>query len=294
MKTEPKYQKQHKVSQVYLKQFGYKRDEEWWLSVYKAGNKITENIRINNFTTETNIFDLPYQDAELKRHFENQSSFIENHYPTIISNLHNQKRLTFKNKDVLNHFVANIMCRTNPFRSFIHDLLKYSDTRDKFINEMTMFSNDTKEIRIFLKKFKIEFQLNLAIGILMDHLVQVFRKFEKVVIRECEGKGWLTTDSPVYLDKQGRHEWIIPIESEIYLPLSKDFCLFMYHPNSVINTNPLRNLKIDRVNNVSMDTFDNITRKIVMDYDEYLIMNIEVEPTDVTKKILLSAANNRP
>lgn len=283
MKTEPKFQGQHKVSQVYLKQFGYEKNGEYWLSVYKAGKKKTENVLISEFTKETNIFDLPFKDPKVKRQFEYYSNLIENHYRTIISNLLHQKRLTPKDKDVLNYFVANIMYRTNPTRTFIDDLLKSSDTREKFINEMTMFSDNTEDIKNQLKLFKIDYQLNIAIGTLMNHLIFIFRKFNKVIIREYSGKGWLTTDSPVFIDKQGHNEWIIPIESEVYLPLSKDFCLFMYHPKSSINHNPLRNLKTDKIHSVDFETFDNMTRKIALDYDEYLIMNTEIEATDVTK-----------
>lgn len=283
MKEEPKYQKQHKVAQVYLKQFGYEKEGEWWLSVNEAGKKETENVKIREFTAETNIFDLPFEAPEIKRHFENTSNKIENHYRTIISNLHNQKRLTSKDEKFLNHIVANFLCRTNPFRTFISDLLKYADTREKFINEMTMFSNNTEEVAALLDSFKIEFQLNPAIGILMDHLVFLFKKFKKVILKESNGKGWLTTDSPVFIDKHNKHEWIIPIESEIYLPLSRDYCLFMYHPSSENCENQLRTLKINGINEVDFNTFDDIIKKIVLDNDKYLIMNMEIQPTDITK-----------
>lgn len=283
MDNESICQKQHKVSQVYLKQFGYKKNGEWWLSVYKAGKSETENVKIKDFTAEINIFDLPFKPSELKRHFESTSSKIENYYQTVISNLHHQKRLTSKDKEVLNHFVANIMCRTNPFRGFINDLLKCSDTRDKFIKEITMFSNDKEEVQAFLDKFKIDFQLNIAVGILMEHLILLFEKFDKVILKESNGNAWLTTDSPVHLDRQNKYEWIIPIESEIYLPLSKDFCLFMFHPKSEVSSNPLRSLIVDRVNELDFETFDAITQKIIVDYDEYLILNIEIEPTELTK-----------
>jgi hypothetical protein len=283
MNNEPIYQKQHKVSQVYLKQFGYKKDGEWWLSVYKAGKNETENVKIKDFTVEINIFDLPFKPSKLKRHFESTSNKIESYYPTVISNLHHQKRLTSKDKEVLSHFVANIMCRTNPFRNFINDLLKYSDTRDKFIKEITTFSNDKEEAKAFLDKFKIDFQLNIAVGILMEHLVLLFEKFDKVILKESNGNSWLTTDSPVLLDRQNKYEWIIPIESEIYLPLSKDFCLFMFHPKSEVSSNPLRRLNLDQVNELDFEAYDAITQKIIVDYDEYLILNIEMEPTDVTR-----------
>lgn len=283
MKKEPKYQGQHRLSQVYLKQFGYPRDKPIKLSVYEAGKKMSSNVEISDFTKEINVFDLPFTDPELKRHFENTSNIIETRYPVVISNLKHQKRLIPKDKDVLNHFVANTLCRTNPFRTSIDDLLRQPDTRDKFINEMTMFSDDSKETKELLDLFKIDYQLNLAIGTLMNHLVHVFRTFNQVIIKGAEDKGWLTTDSPVFHDKQGHYEWIIPIESEIYMPLSKDFCLFMYHAESKKNSNPLRELKPDRVNEVDFETFEEITNKIVFDYDKYLIFNSQIEDTDMTK-----------
>lgn len=283
MKEEPTYQGQHRISQVYLRQFGYPSDKPVKLSVYEAGKEITSNVKISDFTKEINVFDLPFTDPELKRHFENTSNIIETRYPVVISNLKHQNLLTSKDKDVLNHFVANILCRTYPFRTFIDNLLRQPDTRDKFINEMTMFSDNSKETKDLLSLFKIDYQLNLAIGTLMNHLVHVFRSFNKVIIKGAENKGWLTTDSPIFHDKQGHHEWIVPIESEFYFPLSKDFCLFMYHPESEKNSNPLRELKPDRVNDVDFETFEEITKKIVFDYDKYLIFNQHIEDTDVTK-----------
>lgn len=280
-KEEHLNQKQHKVSQIYLKQFGYKIDEEYWLSVYKMGNEKTENVLIRNFTTETNIFDLPNDDFEIKRHFENLSSQVESFYRTVISNLHHQKRLTPRDKDVLNHFVANLLCRTNPFRRFINDLLNDDETRNKLINEITMFSNDTEENKLVLDHFGKDFQLNLALGTLMNHLLNVFRNFKKVIIKDCDGKGWITTDSPVHLDKQKVYEWIIPVESEIYFPLSKDFCLFMYHPESEKKDNPLRELKVDKINEIPFELFEKISMKIGRDFDEYLIFCNHYEPINM-------------
>lgn len=280
MKIEPQYQGQHRVSQVYLKQFGYKKDDAWMLSVYEIGKKHTSNVKISDFTKEVNIFDLPFKQPELKRHFENESGKVENKYPTIISNLHNQKRLTPNDKVILDYFVANILCRTNPFRIYIDDLLRTPDTRKKFINEMTMFSKNTQYINKFLDLFKIDHQLNLAIGALMSHLVYVFSYFDKVIIKSPD-EGWLTTDNPVYIDKHGHTEWIIPLEAEIYMPLSKDFCLFMFHTNSNKESNPLKKLRLDRINSIDFNTFKEISSKIASNQEKYLIFNTEIEETDL-------------
>lgn len=280
--SEPKDQKQHRISQVYLKQFGYEKDGRWWVSVYQVGKKTTDNILIEEFTAETNIFDLPVNDIKIQRHFENTSNIVENRYRTVISNLHNQKRLTPKDNDLLCHFVPNLMCRTEPFRNFIDSLLRTSDTRDKFLNEITLLSDDNKEIKPILSMLKIDYQLNFAIGVLMEHMVKVLRNFQQVVIRDCENKGWLTTDNPVYMDRQGHFEWILPIEAEIYFPLSKDFCLYMFHDKSEQNQNKLRQLKVNAVNRVDFPTFENMTNMIVRNFKEYMIMPVELENTELT------------
>jgi hypothetical protein len=279
MKVEPEFQSQHKIPQVYLKEFGYQKDGEWWLSVLKIGSRKTENFRISDFTKEVNVFDLPFKDMELRRHYENLFNKIENRYKTIIKNLWNQKKLIEKDSDYLNHFVANILCRTNPMRFYIFEFLKDVTIREKFINEVTMFSDDKEHTKEVLKIFKAEYQLNIALGTVMNHFVHILRTFNKVIINESEGNGWLTTDSPVHIDKQGREEWLIPIEAEIYFPLSKDFCLFMYHPKSEISTNPLRKLKINKINKVDFSTFNKISRRMTLDFDEYLILNTQTKPT---------------
>lgn len=280
--SEPKQQKQHRISQVYLKQFGYEKDGKWWVSVYQVGKKTTDNVLIENFTTETNIFDLPFNDFRLKRHFENTSGIIENYYRKVILNLQNQKQLTQKDKDLLCHFVPNLMCRTEPFRGFIDSLLKNSDKRDSFLNEITLLTGENKDIKSQLSALRIEFQLNVAMCTLMNHMVTVFKDFQQVVIKNFDNYSWITTDNPVFMDNQGHFEWIIPIEAEIYLPLSKDFCLFMYNYKSELCENKLRQLKVDKVNNVDFSTFECITHKVLKNLKEYMIMPFKFANSDVT------------
>lgn len=285
MKKEPKFQNQHKLPQVYLKQFGFEKDDSFWVSVLKVGTSKIQNIPISEFSAEINIFDLPFENDEIKRHYENLFNKVETRYRTILSNLKNQRKLIPKDKDYLNDFTANIICRTEPFRTFILELLKNKDTREKFIKEITMFSNDFNDTTNLLDIFKIDYQLNMSLGTVMNHLVSVFSSFEKIIIKEKNGTGWLTTNSPVFIDYKNNHSWIIPIEAEIYFPLSKDYCLFMFHPKSKNKENPLRKLKIDKINIIDFKLFDEISAKIISkDFREYLIMNREYENNTDLKK----------
>ncbi|MBP2282491.1 hypothetical protein H4V97_000809 [Flavobacterium sp. CG_23.5] len=281
--NQPINQKQHRISQVYLKQFGHIKEDKHWLSVLKVETGITGNVLIKDFTAETNIFDLPIDDFEIKRHFENLSGQVENFYRTVISNLHNQKRLTPKDKDVLNHFVANLLCRTQPFRNFISECLNDSESRNFLIDEVTIYSDDTEANKFILNHFEKNHHLNLVIGTVMNHLVHVFRHFKKVIMRDYKNLGWLTTDNPVRVERLGINPWIIPLEAEIYLPLSKDFCLFMYHPESELHANPLRKLRIDKVNILSFDEFNKISLDNARNFYEYLIFCNETEETELRK-----------
>jgi len=283
LKKHPEIQRQHRLSQVYLKKFGFEQDGEWIVSVMKLGSGKTKNVKISEFTAEENIFDLPFKDFELRRHFENLSSKLETDYPRLINNLNNQKQLTPKDKDLLNHFVPNMLCRTSHFRFFIDLLIEDMETRKKLLNEITIFQEDNGQTEFLLDILKPETHLNIVVGTLMNHLVYVFAHFKKIILKSPKGYGWLTSDNPVYMDFQNKGEWIIPIEAEVYFPLSKEYCLFLFNEQSELNSNTLRNLKKDKVNQIDFSTFDKLANKIARNLDEYLIFSEKYEPTTIRK-----------
>lgn len=280
-------QSQHIVPQVYLKQFGYElKGNVWWVSIAEKGKLVTTNIKIVDFLNETNVFDFPYEDINDKRHFEYKSNILESRYRTIISNLIYQKRLTDKDRDVLSHFVPNLLCRTAPFRNFIYDVLIDNKKLEYFIKEITMFVGDYNEIKEIFDILPNELKLNFAIGPLMNHLVRVFRNFNKIIVKDYNNIGWCTTDNSVVFDRKGFFDYIIPIEAEIHLPLSKDFCLIMYH-------NSMTNLKKDnlnylsfsetRINHITLDFFEEINFKIANNMNKYLIFPCQIDKTDLDK-----------
>jgi len=54
-----KYQGQHRISQIYLKQFGYNEMGEWKLSVWHKGDNQKRNLLVENFTKETTYLIYP-------------------------------------------------------------------------------------------------------------------------------------------------------------------------------------------------------------------------------------------
>lgn len=278
------YQGQHRISQAYLKQFGYRKGNEWYISVWHKGDNHTDNLLIKNFTKETNVFDLPYDDNQLRRHFENTSSReLEDRYEMVIKSVYNQKNLNLRNKSILFQFVANLICRAIPHREFLNTLLLTTDTRDIFLEEITTFEEKSlSTLKKALSILKPEYQLNVVLGQIMNYLAQVFKTFDCVILKDHDNKGWFTSDNPVSIDKQKNFSYIVPPEAELYFPMSKDYYLFMFNEHSENNTNPLRNLKKNKINETDEITHKLLCDKVTWNENRYLIFPTEIENTVFT------------
>jgi Protein of unknown function (DUF4238) len=278
-------QGQHRIPQVYLKQFGYPKEKPCWISVLGKETGMIRNVLIKNFTVETNVFDLPYKSFKIRRHFENISGTLESAYNRIISTIHNQKKIARKDKSLLSHFVANLLCRSRPFRLFIESILSHSPkSREKLIFEICIFKGISEGTKRLLNSFDEEKQLNIVMCLVADYLGKALFTFNYVVIKACANKMWFTTDNPVYINKHNSYNIVIPLETEIYLPLSRDYCLFMFHEEGEIKSNPFRNLRVDKVNIIDDLAFDNLVNEINLNESDYLISPIEMEETNLPPK----------
>lgn len=282
--TSPIFQKQHRIPQVYLRKFGYKKGDKWYVSVWEKSKDHTDNVLIEEFTTETNIFDLPFDEDVIKRHFENTSQKIETQFNTIINTLKRQGKLIHRHKDLLCHFTANLICRSKAPREYFHFLLNHKTGLNYILEEITMFKPDElAQLRETFPLIPSDLRLNFAIGYIMNYLVRILQNFSFVILEAIPEKGWLTSDNPVYIDPQeedkNRNEYlyIIPIESEIYFPLTPDYCLFCFHKKSQKNSNPLRKLLENKVSKVNDETHDQICKFVTGNDSEFFIFNQEME-----------------
>jgi hypothetical protein len=275
-------QGQHRLSRVYLKQFGFEdKNGHWNVSIYELGNPITKNRFIKSFTKEKNIFDVRMlaEDApEASRYFERNSKLVEDYYPSVIRRLNLKKKVDGVMEGILTTYAANILCRTNRFRSLLLYILESNSKKAFLIDEITMFDPDRKS-NYFLKSIhpsiSINDHLNIIIGNVMNHLVKTFESFNLVLLKDWNENGWFSCDNPVVLDVGQKQQWLIPINTEIYFPLSRDFCLFMYHPNGQ-TSNTLRTHDHGTYVDADENLHKTVLDKISSNADKFLILPVEM------------------
>src|SRR5882724_9377127 len=262
-------QRQHRTSQVYLKQFGFEKDGSWYVTVLDKTKDRTEDILIRDFAVTVNEFDYPDESYTIRKHFETTAGLVEGKYKMVLNTIKHQNRLTPRHEDIMRHFISSLICRSEVYRRFFTDLLADERTQDKFIEEISLFDEyEIPEIKEAVRSLEPEIRLPLVTGQVANHLVRVLRSFKAVVLKDFGGRGWFTSDNPVCIDCQNNFSWIIPLEAEIYLPLSSEYCLLLYHEKSERQENPLRKLAPNRICSLTEQMHDQITGKIVVNRSE--------------------------
>ena len=243
------YQSQHRIPQVYLKQFGFEREGVWYVTVFDRTKNHTEDIRIKDYNVAVNEFDYQDEDYKIKRHYENTAGKIEDMYPKVLNSIKNQKLLTPRHEDILRHFVASLIGRAERQRDFFAEMIGDEKVRSRFLEEITLFDeqDNPADIELAFSIMNKNEHLSLIQGIITNHIVRVLRSFKALILKDFDGRGWFTSDDPVCINFQDNYSWIIPAEAEIYLPLSREYCLFLFHEKSPKDSNPLRKLSTNKI-----------------------------------------------
>ena len=281
-------QGQHRIPEVYLKQFGFQdKGGKWWISTWRKGDEFTNNKSIKSFTKEIDIFDLPFTNINYKRLFENYTSTIETSYPKIIDEINTKNKLSEVSFSILVQLMFSIFARTNIFLEMIDKILR-SEKREYFLSEVTFYfeKEEGESIIRNLKKIDVDFQLNTIMFPVCLYFIRKITSsnFDYVILRDYQNRGWFTSDSPVILFNNINNETLLSKETEIYFPLSKDYCLYIDHKD-YNRSNSLRGKDGEELADASEEFHEKITKYIVRSTFQYLI-----HPTDLGR-IKLSPAN---
>lgn len=281
-----KKQNQHRISQVYLKEFGYITEGgQWKISslevdkfqlMRKINNLFFAQKSIESVTADNNIFDLIEEDNNSTL-FEDLNGKIETWYPQIINNIKSSSKLSEFDEGILIQFIPNLLCRVDTFRQLIKMHLN-SNNREYFLKSMCAFQKDNGIT--FIKKINslsIEAQINPTCFLVMDHIMNKLSYFDYVIVREYANRGWITSDNPVVLNNNISENSIFSIDTELYFPLSKEYCVFFSNPNANIKNNILRMHKNKSLIDATEEIQDLIYEKIGINAEKLIFFPTKIE-----------------
>jgi Protein of unknown function (DUF4238) len=281
-----KKQNQHRISQVYLKEFGYITEGGQWkisslevdkFQLMRKRNKLFFSQKsIESVTANNNIFDLIEENINSTL-FEDLNGKIETWYPQIIYNIKSSSKLSVFDEGILIQFIPNLLCRVETFRQLIKMHLD-SSNREYFLKSMCAFQK-VKGIP-FIKKINslsIEAQINPTCFVVMDHIMNKLSYFDYVIVREYANRGWITSDNPVVLNNNISDNSIFSINTELYFPLSKDYCIFFSHPNANKKNNVLRMHKNKSLIDATEEIQELIYEKIRINAEKLIFFPTRIE-----------------
>ena len=275
--SQPEKQNQHRVPQVYLKQWGYKAaDKRWYIFTIDKESKQVKEFRVDGFSTAVNVFDYLSDDPQEKRHYEITAGVVEKKYHTVVRSIQYQKMLNTLHEDLLRHFIASLICRSEVFRDFFTEMLADDRRVDNILGEITTFENEMPSmLGLTLKIAEPDERMSLVQGIVTNYISKALRRFKSAILRDFNDLNWFTSDNPVHMDLQNDYESIISPDSEIYLPLSPNLCLFLFCEASEKNANPLRRLAPNRIHDIDYETFQIINHRLIHNGVKELIIPLK-------------------
>ncbi len=274
-------QDQHKIPQVYLKQFGYvDANNQWKASVMERGGTFTRQKSIKSFTALTNVFDIDSHDPVITRIFEKLNCDLENGYHEIIADLDTKGNLSDKSYAFLLQLIANLIIRSDYWRETILDLLN-TPGKARFLrfitghhckNEQEYKAIDQQPFYKILIESSPDKALNRAMLYFMDHLMLRLWNYEIVIIQSQEDKSWWTSTNPVVVHNQINGMEIFTNKSEIYFPISPTYLAYLHYKKSEDQVNSLRALTTNQIYLATDDQNTSLQNLILENPSDYIII----------------------
>lgn len=279
-------QNQHKIPQVYLKKFGYVTpNNQRKVSVLKRGESFTRQKSIGRFASAINIFDINSHDPRIQRLFEKLNGDLETEYNNIVSELERDGKITLKSRSYLTMLIANLIVRSDHWRSDILSLLE-SDVRIKFLkvilghhckDEVEFENIHQQEYFRAVAELPGSESINRVLIYFLDHLLLRLEHYQITFIQSRKQKPWITTTDPVVVHNRTSKFEILDKESEIYFPLTPQFLVYMHYKESSDQDNILRKYKSNIVTVASEEQNSKLQDIILSQEFDYMIFPEFVE-----------------
>lgn len=281
-------QEQHRISQVYLRSWSFKNKRNAdTLCLIRYGNSVTFYQTVREFTAETNLFDTTLFDEGQERFFDRQSGIAETNFDKVLKALaaggyDGQVRI------YLAEFASNLFVRQKSTFDFFRFIVERKPLREKLYREIVSFEEkDADLIEAVYEEMAIDPDHTLdnkVSAVLLQawkHFMEVFKRFNHVILKAPEDRDWFATTNPVIVKKMGRDGYAIGAKSEIYFPISKEWLVYMYLDGADIK-NPLTQYPEDTITQVQLEVFDEIMyNTIIKSHPEFFIMSEDMGHVDV-------------
>ena len=225
----PPYQDQHKLPQVYLKEFGYLNKEQWMVSIINKGEKFTRQKSIGSFTAETNVFDIESEDDRFPRMFESLNCDLENLYHEMLKDLDDNDEVPDKCWEIIVQFTPNMMVRSDFWRNFVKGILE-SEHKNTFLEiTVSVLSKSYDDLQNLKEKdfYKLisngeltNSKLNRVLILFLNYILHHLNPLKLIVLEAPDGKEFFTSDCPVnFIPNQieGKLVYLVLIQKSISL-----------------------------------------------------------------------------
>ncbi len=243
-------QMEHLVPKVYLKQWA-KND---FLTVLDFDGRSILNIEPKDYTTKLNHYDIKWSDSGLAKHNELELGRLENEYDSFLNILKNQGGINdSKWQWYCNRFVALTYVRSISNWNMFNDILKGESTRKAFLKEVYSDNALPFDSGLIVKIFEMTEPMNLFLCDIASYFQMRLMEFNQIILKTAPNETpFITSTNPVIkFDNIGFRSPFFELSSEIFLSLSPEYCLFLYHPQFCPNHNELHDLPNRKVSRIS-------------------------------------------
>jgi hypothetical protein len=277
----PSKQNQHKLPQVYLRQFGYNKDGHWKVSIKIPGEQFSRQKSIESFMSEENVFKIESDEPKIQNIFEEFNCLLEDEYLKIIEDLDIRREFSHKSQAYLFQLIPNLLIRTDSFRLNVRDLLE-SDARKNFLTIICYHKvpdiaklHESDFFRMLNEPPVDESIINKTLIFFADHIFRKLAWFEIVILKSQEDKPWYTSDNPVVFNNKMSKFNFFTDESEIYFPLNPKYLLYFHCKKSKVKNSKLRSYKSNKIHLVNDKDNWRFQKKILSNLDKLLIVKGE-------------------
>ncbi|MCG6191582.1 DUF4238 domain-containing protein [Maribellus maritimus] len=282
-KKETETKKQHFVPRTYLKNFGFKKNDDFYVNVFPK-NKSIDNLfesNITNICAENHLYTLT-GDYESRQLLENiYSNIFEVEYPSLYEILTNDNifEVSPENKKSIISAIITMFYRTKKWLNEINNFNDKSLSKvyqickqfnvdyytDPNGNKISIKGKSIEELKQTKKnETRIPFvltQLKTAL-----RLIEIKQK-DNLNVFKIEGKNeFITSDNPVFASNINKVQTIpFDIDNAYYLPISNKYLLSIF-PNEDL----LKNNRIIRMV-MSDDQVKKMNKRQLLNCDKFII-----------------------